>query len=45
MTPQTPQREISLTDPDARLMKAMCGYLLGYNAQALWLWWCSWLRW
>jgi transposase len=32
--PATPQGEVNLTDPDARVMKAFRGYVQGYNAQA-----------
>jgi transposase len=31
---ETPQGEVNLTDPDARLIKARRGFVLGYNAQA-----------
>jgi transposase len=33
--PSTPQGEVNLTDPDARVMKAFRGYVQGYNAQAV----------
>ena len=32
--PASPQGEVNVTDPDARVMKAFRGYLQGYNAQA-----------
>ena len=32
--PSTPQGEVNLTDPDARVMKAFRGYVQGYNVQA-----------
>ena len=32
--PSTPQGEVNLTDPDARVMKAFRGYVQGYNLQA-----------
>jgi hypothetical protein len=32
--PATPQGEVNLTDPDARVMRAFRGYVQGYNAQA-----------
>jgi transposase len=32
--PETPQGEVNLTDPDARVMRAFRGYVQGYNAQA-----------
>jgi transposase len=32
--PASPQGEVNLTDPDARVMKAFRGYVQGYNAQA-----------
>lgn len=31
--PATPQGEVNLTDPDARVMRAFRGYVQGYNAQ------------
>jgi len=31
--PETPQGEVNLTDPDARVMRAFRGYVQGYNAQ------------
>jgi transposase len=32
--PASPQGEVNLTDPDARVMKAFRGYVQGYNVQA-----------
>ena len=32
--PASPQGEVNVTDPDARVMKAFRGYVQGYNAQA-----------
>jgi hypothetical protein len=32
--PASPQGEVNMTDPDARVMKAFRGYVQGYNAQA-----------
>jgi hypothetical protein len=32
--PETPAGKINLTDPDSRLVKAMRGWIQGYNAQA-----------
>jgi transposase len=32
--PASPQGEVNLTDPDARVMRAFRGYVQGYNAQA-----------
>jgi transposase len=32
--PATPEGEVNLTDPDARVMRAFRGYVQGYNAQA-----------
>jgi transposase len=32
--PGSPQGEVNLTDPDARVMKAFRGYVQGYNVQA-----------
>jgi transposase len=32
--PSSPQGEVNLTDPDARVMKAFRGYVQGYNVQA-----------
>jgi hypothetical protein len=32
--PSTPQGDVNLTDPDARVMKAFRGYVQGYNVQA-----------
>ncbi len=33
--PATPEGKINLTDPDSRLVKAIRGYIQGYNAQAV----------
>ena len=32
--PESPEREVNLTDPDSRLMKGFRHYVQGYNAQA-----------
>ena len=33
--PATPEGKVNLTDPDSRLVKAIRGYIQGYNAQAV----------